>query len=100
MEIVHFIIYALAVWRISNIFVREQGPWNVFEKLRDWSGIEYEGMIPSNLIGSLLSCTWCFSVWIAFVFVVLIFVIPAWSLWIAMPFALSAAAILVDNFLY
>jgi hypothetical protein len=78
----------LAVWRITHILNAEDGPLEVFVKLRKLAG--------RGFWGELLDCFYCLSLWIAAPF--------AWwqgddgkerlLLW---P-ALSAAAILIERF--
>jgi hypothetical protein len=52
-----FLLAVLAVWRLTHLVAKEEGPWSVFDRLRL--------MIP----GRLLSCFYCVSVWIAAPFV-------------------------------
>jgi hypothetical protein len=62
------LISSLAVWRISSLLVHEDGPADVFAKLRMITGMKYnEHSIPygTNIISSLLSCVWCVSIWVA-----------------------------------
>lgn len=46
-----FLIFGLAVLRISLLFTRDTGPYGIFEKLRGRS--------------ELFSCVYCISVWIS-----------------------------------
>jgi hypothetical protein len=85
-------VLALATWRISSLLVTEDGPYRVFSRLREWLG-EHR---PDGMLTGLLGCVWCVSVWISFGWVVLLAVIPQAVIWLAMPFALSAGAIIVD----
>lgn len=47
-----FLVAALAVWRVTHLLVREDGPWNVLSRLR-------------SFVGKLLDCFYCFSLWVA-----------------------------------
>ena len=51
------LLAALAVWRLTHLFTKEDGPWKVFLRLRE--------AIPSQLF----SCFYCLSLWIAMPFV-------------------------------
>jgi len=51
------LLAVLAVWRITHLLAKEEGPWRLFVRLRD--------LIP----GQLLSCFYCLSIWIALPFV-------------------------------
>ena len=46
------ILLSLAVWRITALFVYDDGPWGIFVRLRD-------------TIGGPLTCFWCASVWVS-----------------------------------
>lgn len=100
-----FFVLALAVWRISNMLVNEDGPWMIFEHLRLRAGLlppEYpdsprETDPPGEMPGSLLSCLWCMSVWVAGLFILLCALHYNLAFWAAMPFALSAVACLLDR---
>jgi len=98
MDISILLIYGLATWRISSLLVQEEGPFHIFEKIRYWVGIQHEGMIPDNLLGGILSCVWCCSIWIALFWTISLWIIPKWSVMAAMPFAFSAIAILIDPY--
>jgi hypothetical protein len=68
MEFVLFMSYCLAVWRISYMLVHEEGPYDIFGKLRDLSGISYDvysDLITPNVVSKILVCVQCTSVWVA-----------------------------------
>jgi hypothetical protein len=50
----------LAVWRITHFFNAEDGPLNVVVRLRRLAG--------SSVLGDILDCFYCLSVWIAIPF--------------------------------
>jgi hypothetical protein len=81
-----FFLASLAVWRISHLFQAEDGPFDIFFRLRRWLG--------NSIFGKLLDCFYCLSIWIA---------VPAawlvgrdWSERLLLWLALSATAILVE----
>jgi hypothetical protein len=80
------IVIALAVWRVSRIIVREDGPFDVFAKLRG-------AIDPSQKtwIGRGLNCIACVSFWLALVAALL------YGLSAAEWLAISAAAILING---
>ncbi|KKM90677.1 hypothetical protein LCGC14_1236310 [marine sediment metagenome] len=78
----------------------EIGPFSVFFRLRGLLGFDQfdngEEIAPDTFFGNLFACVWCLSFWIA------IGVWIAYRLWtptliIAVPFALSAVAIMVER---
>jgi hypothetical protein len=91
---VNFIMYALAVWRVSNILVNEEGPFQLASKLRQASGIEYSKDTATSVAVSWpdwnpLHCVLCTSVWVA----VIIRAIPS----IHPVFAASAVAAFLEG---
>lgn len=48
---------ALCVWRITHLFNAEDGPWDVFLRLRR--------LVGAGFWGELLDCFYCLSLWIA-----------------------------------
>lgn len=105
MSLTELIIYILAVWRIANLFVNERGPFDVFSKLRVAAGhsVDEEGVsveIPDGFFSQVLSCLWCSSVWVAFWFTGLWLIDHEFALRFAVPFAMSAGAIMIDAFIF
>ena len=97
MDITDLIVYGLAIWRISSLFVNEAGPGNIFLKLRERVGIQFDGdMVPETFIAGVLSCVWCFSIWASFFLTIFWLISPEWSLKFSVPFAFSGIAILLD----
>ena len=100
-----FVVMALAVWRISNMLVKEDGPWMIFEHLRLRAGLQppkhpadaRETDPPGKMPGSLFTCVWCMSVWIASVFVLLFALSRKMAFWLSMPFAISTISCVIDR---
>lgn len=102
MTLLIFVIISLATWRTSNFFVLEDGPFNVFRALREAAGIEHdeEGqilLIPEKNMPKILSCVWCFSMWAGLGWTAAWILLPEITLILALPFALSTIAILIDR---
>lgn len=49
-----FVIFSLAVWRVTYLLVNEEGPANLIKKWRDFS----------SHYTDVFLCEWCLSVWI------------------------------------
>lgn len=60
MSIFLFLVMALACWRITHLFSKEDGPLNIIYLLRKKAG--------AGFFGSLLDCFYCISVWVALPF--------------------------------
>ncbi len=60
MNITTFLITALAVWRITHLFAKEDGPFDIVFKIRKKAGIGFWG--------KLLDCFYCCSIWVALPF--------------------------------
>ncbi len=52
-----FCVASLAVWRVTHLFYGEDGPGDVFVRLRRWAG--------DSFCGRLLDCFHCLSLWFA-----------------------------------
>lgn len=101
MKLVDLFVLILATFRISNLFVSESGPYNIFGKFRKFVGIieievdngeiVNEVLDSNNEIGKLFSCLWCLSIYVSFI----LMFIPKKLL---LPFAISAGAIFVKEY--
>jgi len=84
------IIFGLATWRISSILVNEDGPFDVFFKMRERFK---EGLF----FDSLFSCVWCISVWVAILLTLHAIMNKTLTLYLMLPFALSAIAVILEE---
>jgi hypothetical protein len=87
MNLYTLILAILAVWRITHLLQAEDGPGDVFVKLRQAIG--------NGFWGSLLDCFYCLSLWIAAPFAAWLGASLAEKL-LLWP-ALSGAAILLER---
>lgn len=55
-----FILSGLAVWRLTHLFAKEDGPFDIIFRLRKAAG--------AGFFGNLLDCFYCLSIWIALPF--------------------------------
>ena len=100
MNIAELIIYGLATWRGSSMLVNEVGPLGIFVKIRELAGIRHDSddeveIIPDGFLPDVLSCVWCFSWYAGLGWIILS--LSSFGEMIALPFALSAVAILLDE---
>lgn len=57
MRVYWLILGVLSVWRVTHLFVAEDGPWNLFARLRRRVG--------EGFFASLLDCFYCLSLWVS-----------------------------------
>lgn len=97
-----FLILSLATWRFSSLLTWERGPLAIFEHLRRLAHIEHSAgghpqNWPNTYFGELLTCIWCASPYVALAWFVAYNLAGVWTVYVAMPFALSAAAIIIQK---
>lgn len=91
--VVEFVVKGLATWRVANLLLEERGPYDLLTTIREVAGgVKHNEDVqpvsaPDN---SLFSCIYCMSVWVGLAFAIL-------PKRLALPFALSAAAIFADR---
>ena len=81
MNFLELTIASLAVWRVTSLLVSEEGPWNIFYKIRRALNMNYNIQV--------LECFLCTSVWVALPFA-FVYGIIAWL-------AISALAIVIED---
>lgn len=94
----HYLILAMATWRLSSLLVNEDGPADIFKHLRAFVGVQDADEQPHALAGAFV-CIWCMSVWTGALLGLAWLAWPAQTMWAALPLALSAAAIAMDRVL-
>ena len=93
MTLTEIVIYILATWRIVSLISVEKGPFDIFRKLR-------RRIETGSFIDRLIECTWCVSLWVAFGWLIFGIRYPNIAIWVALPFAFSTGAILIDGIIY
>lgn len=91
------ILYALATWRISSIFVHEAAPYELASRLRRAVGVRHDArgnIYADSELGKLFTCVWCMSVWIGW----LLAIVRDKRGFIVRGFAYSAVAILIERY--
>lgn len=96
------IILALATWRIGCLIQWDRGPFAVFARCRRLFGIEHDedghpSAWPDSEIGRLLQCHYCGSLWVGAGLVGCYLWQAGPTVWLALPFALSAASIALEG---
>lgn len=60
MSMLYLVLTVLTVWRVTHLFSKEDGPFDMIYAIRKKAG--------AGFFGSLLDCFYCTSVWIALPF--------------------------------
>jgi hypothetical protein len=81
------VVGALTTWRATHLLHAEDGPWNLVVRLRAAAG--------SGLLGEMMDCFYCLSLWFALPIALLIG--TGWLERLLLWPALSAAAILLER---
>jgi len=80
-------VATLAIWRLTHMLWAEDGPWEVFARLRKLAG--------PGAIGRILDCFNCLSLWVALPFAILL--ANGWLSGFILWLALSGGAILLER---
>jgi hypothetical protein len=83
-----YIICVFAAWRLTHLFVEEDGPWDLVYHLRKKLG--------NSIAGKAMDCFYCLSLWIAAPFA--LFVCANWIDRIICWISISGAACLLERF--
>lgn len=113
----HFIILALATYRLAVLVSSDDGPFDLCWRLRDYVRLHtaeqpvtqvhdyvfrglidgYEqGQVPSNLSRGL-ECPLCMSVWFSAILLLCYWLAPGITLPVATVFALSGVTVLIER---
>lgn len=91
MDLIAVVISGLAGWRIASLFLNEEGPWGIFEKVRKLIGIK-PGPV-TGFLPTLFTCIYCLSLWVSLAaYFIYVFLPEA-----AMIIAAATVVILVDK---
>jgi hypothetical protein len=99
LKLTDLVILVFASWRLSNLLVEEEGPGNIFVKVRKYMGVyydEYSQKQTTGWLGDLFSCVWCMSIWGSFILVSL----NKWRVFrqhLILPLGLSGLVVLVHS---
>lgn len=101
MSAVELVIAILALWRVVSLLSNEEGPGNIFIRLRAKIGIAHDDAgrklsTDGSYLAELVYCPWCLSVVLGVPCALLWLAWPAGALWLSLPFALSAGALVLE----
>ena len=83
------VLLSLACFRISKAITREDGPMDIFSRIRFLTGTSAHESKLKKSIADLVSCPYCIGIWIAFLLWYVYILIPRVSLLLIVPFALA-----------
>ena len=93
-----FFLVSLATWRVSSLFAREDGPFDLFLRFRMLLGTEFDKSsdeIGTGWISKGILCVFCNSIWFSALGALLL--AESLLMWGIYLLALSAMAVLIDN---
>jgi hypothetical protein len=97
-----FMACSLAAWRVSRMFVWDNGPFHIFQKIRDLVGVKYDDRsrrYGETWLAELFACMGCMSVWIGLLFGLIFFHYDIhWYGYLVISFGLSTVAMFIDRF--
>ena len=99
MPLIDVLLLVGATWRLSALLAYEDGPGRVFARVRERLGVAYDPHgLPygTNWLAKGVVCPWCNSVWFGAFWAVAYWLLPG-VVWLALPLALSAGAIIVQE---
>jgi hypothetical protein len=100
MSLTIFIYLSLAAWRLASLVANEDGPWQMFKRLRQSAELWCKRYKFCSELGlyELVACEWCNSIWIGAGLTLLYLWIGNAILYPALPLALSTVAIIIKYF--
>lgn len=94
---INLIVGALATWRLSHLLIKEDGPYDVFGRLRDAVGITYDERsrpVAGSELAKIFLCFWCMSIWVG----LFITLLTAPRRWYINALAYSAVTIGIERY--
>lgn len=101
MNYLDLLVGSVATWRLTRMFLVENGPFRIFRRLREASGVVYvdnDTLEVSSFKYEITMCTWCMSVWVGTGVTLLLRFVPG-GLWWLLPFIYSAGNVVIGRFI-
>lgn len=99
MSALELLVGAVATWRVSYMLLNENGPFEVFRRIRKKLGVIYADNDSTEVVAfqyEITVCMWCLSVWVGMLIATLYYLLGSYATWLIAPYVLSAGALLVD----
>jgi hypothetical protein len=94
------VVIGLACARLSWLVAREDGPYDLLSRLRYALGVRYDKTSQpygTTMLSKMIICYYCNSIWIGIFLAVLYKLTDGLIVWLSLPFALSEAAVFLNN---
>lgn len=99
------LVLSLATWRLSNLLVKERGPFACFEWIRARFDLRVDAETKliylkdgsRNEIGMMLLCPLCTSLWVAGAITLFYLLLPTITYWTCMWLAASAVSCVISQ---
>jgi len=106
MTLAHFLLAALATYRLTLLIHKESGPFDILGRFRTWAGVTYDtysNPVSNGELSAAILCPYCLSVWIGIGVTILLIVAmllnaETVAIYILLPFALSGLAVFLFRY--
>lgn len=98
-DLLKIIVGGVATWRLSHLFLYENGPFRVFRRIRIRLGVAYHHSEENYVVSykyELTTCIWCLSMWVGTA-VTLLLRWSSWGVWLLLPPTLSAVTVFMHK---
>lgn len=94
-----FLLMLSIVWRVTQMLINEDGPYRVFDRLREfaWRNLETGEAFPKGSLAFMFSCFRCMSVIVAALTLATYLLLPLLIYPVGVICGLSTAAIAVEE---
>lgn len=93
-----FVVIIFGVMRLSVMIATENGPWDVFVKLRMHVGVIDDGttIVGTNVLSRGIICVLCNSVWFGMIATLSVLILgSATTMFLLLPFSISAGVLIL-----
>lgn len=95
-------VAAIATWRLSHMFLKENGPFRVFRQGREALGVVYDPVDEDFIVSAryeITTCIWCLSMWVGAFTALGLWLSPSLTTKLLLPYVFSAFAATWDRVL-
>lgn len=99
---VDLLLAALATWRLTHLFLYENGPFKLLRRTREALGVRYYDEDSNDVLSAeyeITTCPWCLSMWVGGCIAALLLYSPKMLRAFSLPYALSAITVFIQRLL-